>query len=343
MKFQHALITGISGELGFNLASFLITNNLAGMLSVCARGDKNDEPLLSLAQKYKVKVNIEHFDIRDDDALSAFITRSYNKTPLDLVIANAGVSLSSDDLGLEDFFEINRGFDINAKATIKTLYKSLALYRKNVKDSCTKEYGRDIGKVVGNDQGKDRNKDIPTLNLVAISSLASLLPMRSSPIYSSSKVAINMYVNALRNSLSDEEAKSVKITLIIPGFIKTAMSDRFIGNKAMMISASDAAKKIIGAVVKNKRQLAFPKILYLGTLLGAFLPNFIVKPFVKMFDFGVVADKDRVKFLEDGIKALDNSTYSQESLKDSKKSFRGTSEDRENGSENKSNEGGGKK
>ncbi len=270
MKFAHALITGISGQLGFALAKYLMEHHLVSHLSVCARSTTNDAPLQALATQYGVTLHLSHIDVRDDTALSAFIAHAEEIMPLSLVIANAGVSLTADQQGLEDLFEINRGFDTNTKATIKTLYLVLSLYRKRTVSS--------------------------PLSLVAISSLASLLPMRSSPIYSASKAAINMYVESLREALTPQERKSVSMTLVLPGFIKTAMSDRFIGNKAGMISAEQAATKIITAVLKRRPLIAFPKYLYWGMKLGQVVPKVFVRPFVHLFDFSVVADRDRATY-----------------------------------------------
>lgn len=274
--FNHALITGISGEVGFNIAKYLIEHNLVGTLSVCSRSEHQDKNLMILCGD-KVTLNIGHFDIKDDQSLQEFIERAYKLCPVDLVIANAGVSLSKDQNGLEDLYEINRAFDINSKATIKTLYFVLNLYQ-NTQDFHIKSNHH--------------------LHLVAISSLASLLPMGGSPLYVASKSAINSYIKAIDNSLSFQQLKKVKTTLVLAGFIKSAMSDRYIGGKSSMYTAEKAAKIIVLGILKGKRQIAFPLYLYCLIKLYNLLPRFIAKFFNRFLDFQVQADKDRQSFLQ---------------------------------------------
>ncbi len=276
-SFNHALITGISGDLGFALASYLITHNLCKNLSVCARGEVNDTKLQALCDKFNVVLNIEHFDIRDDALLKDFIYKANNLAKLDLVIANAGVSLtrSGKDNLLEDDFEINRGFDINTKASIKTIYYALSSF---IEESAT----------INNN-----------LHLVTISSLASMLPMRSSPVYSASKAALNMYIVALEQMINTKYKNRVFFTNVLAGFIKSNMSDRYIGKKSFMIDASTASDIIIKAVIKRKSIVAFPFSLYFLLKLVPFVPRFISSFFINKFDFEVKADKDRVSFEKD--------------------------------------------
>lgn len=278
--FKHILITGISGEVGFNLAKYFIEHKLVENLSVCSRSDQKDQELkdfCSIQGKHKVNLNIAHFDIKDDLALENFIVGAYQLAPLDLVIANAGVSLSKDQNGLEDLYEINRAFDVNSKATIKTLFFALKAYQEDQNASLER---------------------IRPLHLVAISSLASLLPMGGSPLYVASKCAINSYLQALENSMRNRKFKQIKTTLVLAGFIKSAMSARYVGGKSSIFTADRAAKIIVEGIIKGKKQIAFPKYLYWLIKGYNLLPSSLSRMFNKFLDFDVQADKDRQSFLK---------------------------------------------
>lgn len=282
-RYQTALITGVSGEIGFALATYLIKYIKIKNLYVTARSCNKDLDLKALCDEYNVTLHIEHFDIRDDALLQSFINKALNDSCNTIVIANAGVSLAKDDDSfLENLFEINRAFDINTKASIKTLYFSLQAFldKTNNKDTSL---------------SKESYNLLDTkckLTLVAISSLASALALRSSPLYSASKVAINYYVNALRDSLPATLKDNVQISLVLPGFVKSNMSDRYIGSKVSIISAKKAAKIIINGCLQGKKTIVFPFYLYVLIHMSKLLPSFILKIFLRGFDFKVIADKD---------------------------------------------------
>lgn len=283
-KYQTALITGVSGEIGFALASYLVKNIKIKSLFVTARSCNKDFDLKTLCDEYNVTLHIEHFDIRDDETLNIFIKKALNDSGQTIVIANAGVSLAKDDDSfLENLFEINRAFDINTKASIKTLYFALQAFLDKTNLNKDTPLSKDSYNLLDR---KDK------LTLVAISSLASTLALRSSPLYSASKVAINYYVNALRESLPEDIKDKVQISLVLPGFVKSNMSDRYIGSKVSIISATKAANIIINGCLKGKKTIVFPFYLYVLIHIGKLLPSFILKIFLKGFDFKVIADKD---------------------------------------------------
>lgn len=298
--FKHALITGCSGDLGFALCEYLVKNNICSHLSLIIRSDKNIERLQNLVTLYKAKIDFYYLDIRDDVKMQITIKEMFSLEPLDLVIANAGISLStkkelyeykekqdnkdtnnSKDLysvynnvkkdrknpsiNLEDLNEINRAFDVNAKGTIKTIYLVLKEYLSQ--KSLKKKH----------------------LNVVAISSLASLINMPSSPLYCASKCAINSYVNSLEPSFYKY---GVKTNLVLPGFVDTDMSRRYKGNKAMIYTKEKAASIIIEGILKNKRKIVFPFILYWGIILLNHLPYSMQKYFIAKFAFSVDPDME---------------------------------------------------
>jgi NADP-dependent 3-hydroxy acid dehydrogenase YdfG len=81
-------------------------------------------------------------------------------------------------------------------------------------------------------------------HLAAISSIAGDRGRRGFPAYCTSKAATNTYMESLRNRLS---RRGVKVTLIKPGFVDTAMT-RGLEKLFWMASAEQAAAQIVKAV-----------------------------------------------------------------------------------------------
>ena len=73
----------------------------------------------------------------------------------------------------------------------------------------------------------------------------------------------------------DLRAHNIFISTVLPGFIKTPMTDHDAFDMPLIQTANSSAEKILKAVSKRKRIYAFPKIMYWGTLLNRFMPSFI--------------------------------------------------------------------
>jgi short-subunit dehydrogenase len=108
--------------------------------------------------------------------------------------------------------------------------------------------------------------------LVAISSLAAYRGLPKSAAYCSSKAAVSAFFESLRLDL---ESKGVAVTIIHPGFIKTALTA---GRKAQMpflMELDDAVGRIVRAIEKRKKSYAFPWQLATIVRLGMVMPIFM--------------------------------------------------------------------
>ena len=263
-KGLKALITGASSGLGYALATSLIEGG-ASLVVVTGRNTKALSSLVSLGEKQGVEVISCEIDLNAvdaEDALEALFAEIGKKHELNLVIACAGVSTTANSDGLEDLFEIERSINVNVKGAVSTLY----LGAKAMLD-------------------KDTNG-----HLVVISSLASLACLPSSALYGASKLYLNAYAKALGQEL---KGSKIKVTTVIPGFIDTPMSRRFVGRHDGMISAKQASLKILKGALKGKRELIFPYYLYLGIMLSKLLPLPLQTFVLKLFDFKVIQDPER--------------------------------------------------
>ncbi len=161
---------------------------------------------------------------------------------VDMVILNAGISIGHSD-ELTSFKDFKKLYDVNVLANHAIL--EILLPKFKVQKS---------GKIV------------------FISSLASLISMPSSKAYSSSKRAVNAYAEGLRYKYNKY---GIKVINILPGFIKSEMTDKNEFNMPFLLDTKEGVKKIIDAIEKNKRIYVFPFRFYLIISLLNLFPKFL--------------------------------------------------------------------
>ena len=159
-----------------------------------------------------------------------------------MVILNAGISVghSSDVTSFKDFKNL---YDVNVLSTHAILEILLP-------------------KFVEQQSGK----------IVFISSLASLISMPTSLVYSSSKRAINAYAEGLRYKYNKD---GIKVINIQPGFIKSEMTGKNKFNMPFLLNTKEGVQRIIRAIEKEKRIYAFPLRFYLIIQTLNLLPKFL--------------------------------------------------------------------
>ncbi len=108
--------------------------------------------------------------------------------------------------------------------------------------------------------------------LVAISSMGGLRGLPGSAVYSASKAAVTIFMESLRTELRQ---KDIAVTTIIPGFVRSEMTDRNEFYMPFKMETDVAARKIINAISKKKREYRFPWITSLLTRLIAIMPNWL--------------------------------------------------------------------
>ena len=153
----------------------------------------------------------------------------------DIVIANAGISLPHSP-SFTPFEDFKKTFDVN----FLSIHAMLE------------------GVVPKMDKGK----------IVLVSSLASLVGASSSMPYSASKRALNSYAQSLRNLL----APDIKVINILPGFIKTDMTDKNDFYMPFLMDLKSGVNRIMYAIESNKKEYAFPKRFYYLIKLFNILP-----------------------------------------------------------------------
>lgn len=246
---RNILITGASGGIGSALAKAYAATGTRLILT-----GRNRDKLTVCARECEqqgAEVIIEVLDITDFSAVSEWVVTIQNKYPLDLVIANAGVNSTIGAQGeAETFLGIKKVFDVNTYGVIATIAPLIDAMKKNR-------------------QGQ----------IAIVSSLAAYRGLPQSPAYSASKAAIKVYGEALRAWL---KPYNIKVSVICPGFVTSAMCDSLSGPKPLLWQADKAAFVIKRKLSRNKGHIAFPWILHCVTWLTSVLPARLIDPLLRL-------------------------------------------------------------
>lgn len=92
--------------------------------------------------------------------------------------------------------------------------------------------------------------------LVIVSSSAWWFPFGRAEGYGASKAALTYFAQSLRADLARE---GISVTVVSPGFVKTPLTDQNDFPMPFLISADDAAERIVKGLKKGKAEIQFPK------------------------------------------------------------------------------------
>lgn len=244
-------ISGASRGIGLSLAHRYATPGVN--LILLARNESKLKKVSDECQKKGATTQYAAIDLRDTAQLAKFISDVDSKTPIDLMIANAGISTTLKPNWLpETDKDRNDSLNINLIGTLNTIHAV-------------------IDKMIARKQGQ----------IAIISSLASMRGLPQSPSYSATKGALRIYGESLRCWLAPQ---NVKVNVICPGYVKTDMSSNLTGFKPFLISSEKAAKIIQNGLLKNKALISFPWQLHTLMKLANLLPDFIVNPILRRFE-----------------------------------------------------------
>ena len=219
-------ITGASSGLGAELARAYAAQGIT--LYLAGRDAKRLESVAKDCKNKGAHVQITVNDVTNGVDIDRWLQEADQKTPVDMVIANAGVSAGT--LGGEDVTQVRTLFSTNIDGVINTIHPL-------IEPMSARRRGQ----------------------LVIISSIAGLLALPSSPAYCASKAAVTTYGDALRGVLARQ---GVGVTVVTPGYIQTPMTD--VNNYPMpgLKTAQDAAALIRQRLKKNPARIAFPGWFY---------------------------------------------------------------------------------
>ena len=115
--------------------------------------------------------------------------------------------------------------------------------------------------------------------IAIISSLAAYRGFPGAPAYSGSKAAVKAWGEALRADLAPQ---GVKVNVVMPGFIKSPMTDANDFPMPFLMLADKAAEIIRRGLAADRARIAFPfPTAFMAWLMGALSPA-IADPILRL-------------------------------------------------------------
>ncbi|MBF0247888.1 MAG: SDR family NAD(P)-dependent oxidoreductase [Alphaproteobacteria bacterium] len=236
-----------------NPSSILITGASSGIGEALAREYARSGAFLALSGRYRARLDdvaeacrglgaevmARRADVTDRDAMADFIREADARRPLDLVIANAGISGGSGGMG-ETEEQTRAIFDVNVTGVLNTVWPAVEPMR---------ERGRG--------------------QIAVVSSIAGMNALPGAPAYSASKAAVKAYAEALNGWLRRD---GVTVTAICPGFVKSRITDKNDFPMPLFMDAPRAARIIRRGLERGGVSVVFPRRLAFAAWLIGLLP-----------------------------------------------------------------------
>ena len=254
------VITGATGGIGMALARIYAGPGVT--LGLTGRDPDRLAAIAEICRNAGATVEILQVDIRERETLHGWLATFDANSPVDLVIANAGVTAGlGGGRSRESDRDAERLADINYMGVVNTVSGLVEPMRQ-----------RGSGQIA------------------LVSSLAGLRALPDMPSYSATKAAVIAYGDSLRGWLSPF---GIDVSVICPGFVTSPMSARHQGAKPFEISAERAAEIIREGLYRRRALIAFPWPLVFGIRLNKLLPARIGDYFMRGFAAEIEPDGDR--------------------------------------------------
>ncbi len=237
--FRQIVITGASSGIGEALALDYAAPGIA--LALSGRDGARLSAVAEACRDKGATVLAETVDTTDRTAMAAWLTAFDDTHPIDLVVANAGVSLSQNDPNFESFEKVRRTMAINVDGVFNTIEPV-------------------VGRLTARRHGQ----------IGLVSSLAGFFGRPGSSSYSASKAALRVWGESIRFPLAKD---NVGVSVICPGYVESRMSGSLTGAKPFLISADRASRLIRHGLARNHARIAFPLPLKAAVWLGNLLPR----------------------------------------------------------------------
>lgn len=241
------MITGASSGIGKGLALELAARGAS--IGLVARRQNLLDGIVNTVRLRGKKAYATAVDVRDADAMRSAADRIRDQLgPIDILIANAGIGTAThisqlDPIHVANVMSINVLGAANSVAAV-------------------------VAQMIERGEGQ----------LVAISSLAAYRGLAKSAAYCASKAAVSAYFESIRIDL---RGTGIDVTIVHPGFIKTALTAGREAKMPYLMELDDAIPKIVSAIEKRKKSVAFPwqlaTVVRASMLMPAFMYDWIAE------------------------------------------------------------------
>jgi short-subunit dehydrogenase len=240
---RHILITGASSGIGRALA--LSYADEGACLTLLGRDANRLEAVAEQCREKGALAETALVDVQDRAGMAAAIDAAFSRAPIDILFANAGVAtgLSPGQI-LEPADSVRATLAINVAGVFNTVEPAILPMTRR---------GSGIIAMVG--------------------SMAGVRGLPYSPAYCATKAAVHSYAESLRGVLAPH---GVDVSLIVPGFVKTPMSERTKSWQPGAMSDMEAAEIVLRGLARRKAVIAFPLFMYVALRFFTFLPPRLV-------------------------------------------------------------------
>lgn len=234
-------ITGASSGIGAALAQAYAKPGVT--LALSGRDRARLSTVADGCRAAGAEVIADVLDVARRDAMVEWIAGLDSARPLDLVVANAGISAGTGDIGGEDEAQARDIFAVNLDGVLNTLWPAIDVMRR-----------RRAGQ------------------LAIVSSIVGFRGLPGAPAYSASKAAVLAYGDALRVGLAGD---GIVVSVICPGFVESRITETNDFPMPFLMPADKAAAIIKRGLARGRARIVFPWPMHVAVRLLQLLPTII--------------------------------------------------------------------
>jgi len=231
------VITGASSGIGKELA---LQYSKAGLdIAITGRNENRLKEVAEECEEKGAKVHIINVDVLDRERLSNELLHFDEEYPIDILIANAGLSdeMTNKTNKIESAYDV---FETNTIGVMNTIFPII-------------------------EKMKSRRRG----QIAIMGSLAGFYPLRAAIAYSASKFAVRAFGLGYRNLLKKH---NIGVSVITPGFVRTPLTDRNKFSMPFLMEVKDAGTYIINGLKKDNSIITFPFIFSVLTNFASIIP-----------------------------------------------------------------------
>ncbi|SKA25895.1 Short-chain dehydrogenase [Enhydrobacter aerosaccus] len=247
-RFNSIVITGASSGIGAALALDYAAPGVT--LALLGRDSERLAAVVAACQKRGAIVSARQIDVTDRQAVTAWLTEFDDASPIDLVIANAGISPDVENAHLSDLTLAHETMAVNVGGMFNTILPLLP-------------------RLVARGRGQ----------IAIMASLAGFVGLPYAATYNASKAAVRVWGESLQYSLGPY---GVGVTVVCPGFVTSRITERWPYVMPFLMPAERASSLIRRGIAQNYARIAFPLPLKIAIWAVGLLPAGIASSLIRL-------------------------------------------------------------